>query len=192
MKLERTKRRARKRAAAARTAVAWWWICEEEVMRQAPCQPNLLKFSNMCQRDYPAPSDIYLLPNPAVARLAPANAGAGIGRHACQPHFFRRTGTSFLPAGGSGAGLWQAARPRPAGQARSKTQLPKAAVAVREPTTNTDTICATRCCFVLCLQRRESFGEPRARRPHAVLLASGALEPKKYPQGEVVGADGAV
>ena len=43
-------------------------------MRQAPCQPNLLKFSNMCQRDYPAPSDIYLLPNPAVARLAPANA----------------------------------------------------------------------------------------------------------------------
>ena len=36
-------------------------------MRQAPCQPNLLKFSNMCQRNYPAPSDIYLLPNPAVA-----------------------------------------------------------------------------------------------------------------------------
>ena len=74
MKLERTKRRARKRAAAARTAVAWRWSCEEEVMRQAPCQPNLLKFSNMCQRDYPAPLDIYLLPNPAVARLAPANA----------------------------------------------------------------------------------------------------------------------
>ena len=43
-------------------------------MRQAPCQPNLLKFSNMCQRNYPAPSDIYLLPNPAVARLAPTNA----------------------------------------------------------------------------------------------------------------------
>ena len=43
-------------------------------MRQAPYQPNLLKFSNMCQRNYPAPSDIYLLPNPAGARLAPANA----------------------------------------------------------------------------------------------------------------------
>ena len=43
-------------------------------MRQAPCQPNLLKFSNMCQMNYPAPSDIYLLPNPAGARLAPANA----------------------------------------------------------------------------------------------------------------------
>ena len=43
-------------------------------MRQAPCQPNLLKFSNMWQRNYPAPSDIYLLPNPAVARLAPADA----------------------------------------------------------------------------------------------------------------------
>ena len=55
-------------------AVAWWWSCEEEVMWQAPCQPNLLKFSNMCQMNYPAPSDIYLLPNPAVARLAPTNA----------------------------------------------------------------------------------------------------------------------
>ena len=43
-------------------------------MRQAPCQPNLLKFSNMCQRNYPVPSGIYLLPNPAVARLAPTNA----------------------------------------------------------------------------------------------------------------------
>ena len=43
-------------------------------MRQAPCQPNLLNFSNMCRRNYPAPSDIYLLPNPAVARLAPTNA----------------------------------------------------------------------------------------------------------------------
>ena len=74
MKLERTKRRARKRAAVARTAAAWRRSCEAEVMRQAPCQPNLLKFSNMCQRNYPAPSDIYLLPNPAVARLAPANA----------------------------------------------------------------------------------------------------------------------
>ena len=74
VKLELTRRCARKRAAVARTAVAWRWICEEEVMRQAPCQPNLLKFSNMCQRDYPAPSDIYLLPNPAVARLAPTNA----------------------------------------------------------------------------------------------------------------------
>ena len=42
-------------------------------MRQAPCQPNLLKFSNMCQRNYPAPSDIYLLPNPDVARLAHSN-----------------------------------------------------------------------------------------------------------------------
>ena len=71
MKLERTKRRARKRAAVARMVVAWRWSCEAEVMWQAPCQPNLLKFSNMCQRDYPAPSDIYLLPNPAVARLPP-------------------------------------------------------------------------------------------------------------------------
>ena len=55
-------------------AVAWRRSCEAEVMRQVPCQPTLLKFSNMCQRNYPAPSDIYLLPNPAVARLAPANA----------------------------------------------------------------------------------------------------------------------
>ena len=76
MKLERTKRRAIKRAAAARTVVAWRWSCEEDVMRQAPCQPNLLKFSNMCQRNYPAPSDIYLLPNPVVARLAPTNPPA--------------------------------------------------------------------------------------------------------------------